>query len=243
MKGVDFISRYFVTHRRTTERFFMKTKIIIGLFAMTVGISVPSVKANAYPIAGATRQIQQIMTDYHKRLNQNYEIGYTNTTVNLREKETVNSDKIKTLPLNTQVEYVDDDSEWADVIYDGGTIGYIKSQFLSKKKIKVNKDKRPKEHLTKQGGVFFYNGKRESYYNLDMSGVVNIMHQLGFKGEYSIRSDGAKLFDGKVMIAADLSVYPRGTILYTSLGKSIVCDTGEFVHQYGSSAFDIATNW
>ena len=76
-----------------------------------------------------------------------------------------------------------------------------------------------------------------------MSSVVAKMHQLGFKGEYSVRSDGAKLFDGKVMIAADLSVYPRGTILYTSLGKSIVCDTGEFVHQYGSSAFDIATNW
>ena len=76
-----------------------------------------------------------------------------------------------------------------------------------------------------------------------MSGVVTKMHQLGFKGEYSVRSDGAKLFDGKVMIAADLSVYPRGTILYTSLGKSIVCDTGGFVRQYGSSAFDIATNW
>ena len=210
---------------------------------MSIGILIPSIKANAYPIAGATQQIQQIMTDYHKRLNQDYEIGYTNTTVNLRENRSVKSNKIKTLPLNTQIEYVNDGSEWADVIYDNGTMGYIKSQFLSKNKVKINKDKLPKEHLTKQGGVFFYNEKRESYYNLDMSGVVAKMHQLGFKGEYSVRSDGAKLFDGKVMIAADLSVYPRGTILYTSLGKSIVCDTGGFVRQYGSSAFDIATNW
>ena len=221
----------------------MKKKIIVGLFTMSIGILIPSIKANAYPIAGATQQIQQIMADYHKRLNQDYEIGYTNTTVNLRENRSIKSNKIETLPLNTQVEYVNDGSEWADVIYDNGTMGYIKSQFLSKKKIKINKNKLPKEHLTKQNGVFFYNGKRESYYNLDMSGVVAIMHQLGFKGEYSVRSDGAKLFDGKVMIAADLSIYPRGTILYTSLGKSIVCDTGEFVHQYGSSAFDIATNW
>ena len=221
----------------------MKKKIIVGLFAMSIGILIPSIEANAYPIAGATQQIQQIMADYHKRLNQDYEIGYTNTTVNLRENRSVKSNKIKTLPLNTQVEYVNNGSEWADVIYDNGTMGYIKSQFLSKKKVKINKNKLPKEHLTKQSGVFFYNGKRESYYNLDMSGVVAKMHQLGFKGEYSVRSDGAKLFDGKVMIAADLSVYPRGTILYTSLGKSIVCDTGEFVHQYGSSAFDIATNW
>lgn len=221
----------------------MKKKIIVGLFAMSIGMLIPSIKANAYPIAGATQQIQQIMADYHKRLNQDYEIGYTNTTVNLRENRSIKSDKIKTLPLNTQVEYVNDGSEWADVIYDNGTMGYIKSQFLSKKKVKINKNKLPKEHLTKQGGVFFYNGKRESYYNLDMSGVVAKMHQLGFKGEYSVRSDGAKLFDGKVMIAADLSVYPKGTILYTSLGKSIVCDTGGFVRQYGSSAFDIATNW
>lgn len=221
----------------------MKKKIIVGLFAMSIGILIPSIKANAYPIAGATQQIQQIMADYHKRLNQDYEIGYTNTTANLREDRSVKSNKIKTLPLNTQIEYVNDGSEWADVIYDNGTMGYIKSQFLSKKKVKINKNKLPKEHLTKQGGVFFYNGKRESYYNLDMSGVVAKMHQLGFKGEYSVRSDGAKLFDGKVMIAADLSVYPRGTILYTSLGKSIVCDTGGFVHQYGSNAFDIATNW
>ena len=224
-------------------RKIMKKKIIIGLFTMSIGMLIPSIKANAYPIAGATQQIQQIMADYHKRLNQDYEIGYTNTTVNLREDKSVKSDKIKTLPLNTQIEYVNDGSEWADVIYDNGTMGYIKSQFLSKKKVKINKNKLPKKHLTKQGGVFFYNGKRESYYNLDMSGVVAKMHQLGFKGEYSVRSDGAKLFDGKVMIAADLSVYPKGTILYTSLGKSIVCDTGEFVHQYGSSAFDIATNW
>ena len=221
----------------------MKKKIIVGLFAISIGILTSSIEANAYPIAGATQQIQQIMADYHKRLNQDYEIGYTNTTVNLRENRSVKSNKIKTLPLNTQVEYVNDGSEWADVIYDNGTMGYIKSQFLSKKKVKINKNKLPKEHLTKQNGVFFYNGKRESYYNLDMSGVVKKMHQLGFKGEYSIRSDGAKLFDGKVMIAADLSVYPKGTVLYTSLGKSIVCDTGGFVHQYGSNAFDIATNW
>lgn len=222
----------------------MKKKIIIGIFIATVGMMIPSVKANAYPIAGATQQIQQIMADYHKRLNQDYEIGYTNTTVNLREEDSIESDKIETLPINTQVEYINDNSEWADVIYNGGTVGYIKSQFLSKKKTKVKtQDKRPKKHLTRQGGVFFYNGKRESYYNLDMSGVVKIMHQLGFKGEYSIRSDGAKLFDGKVMVAADLSTYPRGTILYTSLGKSIVCDTGGFVNRYGASAFDIATNW
>ena len=93
----------------------MKKKIIIGLFTMSIGILTSSIEANAYPIAGATQQIQQIMANYHKRLNQDYEIGYTNTTVNLREEKSFNSNKIKTLPLNTQVEYVNDGSEWADV--------------------------------------------------------------------------------------------------------------------------------
>ena len=101
----------------------MKKKIIIGLFTMSIGILTSSIEANAYPIAGATQQIQQIMADYHKRLSQNYEIGYTNTTVNLRENRSVKSNKIKTLPLNTQLEYVNDGSEWADVIYDNETMG------------------------------------------------------------------------------------------------------------------------
>ena len=88
MKGVDFYKLMFRSNLQTHNRkVFMKKKIIVGLFAMSIGMLIPSIKANAYPIAGATRQIQQIMADYHKRLNQDYEIGYTNTTVNKKNQK------------------------------------------------------------------------------------------------------------------------------------------------------------
>lgn len=188
------------------------------------------------PLAGVCKHL---MVTFENPLEKE-KVGYTTTKVNLRQEPTTNSEIIKTLSINTKIKYYDYDDKWIELV-DGK--GYISKDYISDTKTKIKTFTLPKNHLTKYNGVCYYNGKRESYYNLDMSGVVAKMHQLGFKGEYSIRSDGAKLFDGKVMIAADLSVYPRGTILYTSLGKSIVCDTGGFVRQYGSSAFDIATNW
>ena len=39
-----------------------------------------------------------------------------------------------------------------------------------------------------------------------------------------------------------LNKYPRGTIVETSLGKGIVCDTGSFT-QNSDTQLDIATDW
>lgn len=82
----------------------------------------------------------------------------------------------------------------------------------------------------------------ETYYNLDMSGVISIMQSLGYDYDYEVREDGVKTYGGYVMCAADLSIRPRGTIVDTSLGKGIVCDTGGFV-EWDSTRLDIATDW
>ena len=99
-------------------------------------------------------------------------------------------------------------------------------------------------HLTKQSGVFYGPSGKETYYNLPMGRVINYMRELGYTTEeypYWVRSDGAKMLGDYVMVAADLSVYSKGSIVPTSLGKGIVCDTGAFA---GSSvALDIAVNW
>ena len=58
----------------------------------------------------------------------------------------------------------------------------------------------------------------ETYYNLDMSGVVSIMKNLGYDYNYWVRDDGVKMYGDYVMCAADLSIRPKGTILETSLG-------------------------
>ncbi len=94
------------------------------------------------------------------------------------------------------------------------------------------------------GTVYGPSGK-ETYYNLDMSGVVSIMRGLGYD-EYSypywIRYDGCKMLGDYIIIAADLSIRPRGTILPTSLGWGIVCDTGGFIYS-NQYQIDIATTW
>lgn len=81
--------------------------------------------------------------------------------------------------------------------------------------------------------------RQETYYDLPMTGV---MHYCG-GGDYTIREDGVKVdSDGYVLVAADLSRYPRCSVVETSLGLGKVYDTGEFVLS-NSEQFDLATDW
>ncbi|HJP81091.1 MAG TPA: G5 domain-containing protein [Candidatus Saccharimonadales bacterium] len=80
---------------------------------------------------------------------------------------------------------------------------------------------------------------RETYYDLPMNMVMSACGG----GDYSIRSDGVKIDrDGYILIAANLSRYPRCSVVETSLGLGKVYDTGGFVARY-PDGFDIATDW
>ena len=83
---------------------------------------------------------------------------------------------------------------------------------------------------------------QETYYNMDMSGVVSIMRSMGNTDEYWVRSDGVKMLGSYVMVAANLGVRPRGSLIATSLGMGIVVDTGGFAAA-NPTQLDIATNW
>ncbi len=96
--------------------------------------------------------------------------------------------------------------------------------------------------LSASAGVVQGPSGKESYYNLDMSGVVSNMKSLGYDYEYWVREDGAKMYGDYVMVAADLNTRPIGTILETSLGLGIVCDTGSFAAT-DPTQLDVATNW
>ena len=93
--------------------------------------------------------------------------------------------------------------------------------------------------LNPEDGINYYYGTLETYYNLDMSGVVDWMHSLGYDYEYWVREDGVKMFGDYVMVAADYGWMPKGSILETSLGLAMVCDTGEG----GWYWTDVATCW
>ena len=103
-----------------------------------------------------------------------------------------------------------------------------------------------KDRLTKNGWVFKWPSGRETWYNLDMSEVVKRMQTKGFTEDkwykFRIRNDGVKMLGNYVMVAANLKIRPRWTILKTSLGMWIVCDTWAFVKKY-PTGLDIATNW
>lgn len=96
--------------------------------------------------------------------------------------------------------------------------------------------------LTASRGVNWGPSGKETYYNLDMSGVIQIMRSIGNTDKYWVREDGCKMLGDYIMVAADLNAHPRGSIIPTSLGAAIVCDTGSFVFSSNTSV-DIAVTW
>jgi hypothetical protein len=96
--------------------------------------------------------------------------------------------------------------------------------------------------LSKGRGVNYGPSGKETYYNLNMSGVVNIMHSMGYTGEYWVRDDGCKMLGEYIMVAANLNLRPRGSIVETSLGDAIVCDTGGFAKR-NPTQIDVAVTW
>ena len=96
--------------------------------------------------------------------------------------------------------------------------------------------------LTRSAGVVMGPSGKETYYNLDMSGVVQIMRNMGNTDEYWVREDGCKMLGDYIMCAANLDVHPRGTLVESSLGTCIVADTGLFAAT-NPTMIDISTVW
>lgn len=99
--------------------------------------------------------------------------------------------------------------------------------------------------LSKSRGTIQGPSGKETYYNLNMSGVVSIMRRQGFSEAeypYNVRADGVKCLGPYVMVAAHLGKRPRGSKVQTSLGTGMVCDTGGFAAN-NPAQIDIATAW
>lgn len=86
--------------------------------------------------------------------------------------------------------------------------------------------------------------RKETYYDLPMSLVMRYASgYCGVADTYSVRADGAKVdADGYVLVAANLSRYPRCSVVETSLGPGKVYDTGGFASS-NAEQFDLATDW
>ena len=96
--------------------------------------------------------------------------------------------------------------------------------------------------LTRFAGTIMGPSGKETYYNLNMSGVIAIMQGAGYNYEYWVREDGVKMYGDYVMAACGFTVRPRGTIVETSLGTAICADTGTFSYS-NPYQIDIAVSW
>lgn len=163
--------------------------------------------------------------------------------------------------LTELVQYLDDESAAKVNDFDASKFKYIKEadsyitdaekmkqDALAAKKRQLEQQRRTQQAqrtqeqqshtngsgLTRSSGVNWYNGRKETYYNLDMSGVVANAKAMGIEGDYWVRDDGVKMYGSYVIVAAQM---PKGTIISTSLGSGIVLDWCQ------AGTIDVATIW
>ena len=190
--------------------------------------------------------IDKILSKSTKKVNDVSYKRYVTELLNVRESPDTDSNVLGKLKIKTEINVTGEveDDNWVRIKFKDGE-GYVCADYLVDsidgiENFTYNWDWNGPKLNPYNGANKGVNGK-ETYYNLDMSKIVRMMQQRGF-GEYWIRSDGVKMLGNYVMVAANLNVHPRGSLVETSLGTGLVCDTGTFAisnpHQ-----LDIATTW
>ena len=175
---------------------------------------------------------------------------YTTTGVNLREKPSLDSKIIRVLPINTEINIIESESEWLEVKENENTY-YIYAKYVSNEKTKIEpskvtsrsgdsvrknktttKGKISSNPLTKSKGVVYFNGHKETWYS------QKVLPGGGLKIPGRHVDDRGLVCDGDGYICVASSDYKKGTIVETSLGTGKVYDSG-----CASGTIDIYCNW
>ena len=96
--------------------------------------------------------------------------------------------------------------------------------------------------LTARAGTVMGPSGKETYYNLPMQGVINIMRRNGYDAErfpYWVTDDGVRMLGDYIMLAGRAGQFERGTIVRCSLGDGMICDYG-YIEWNG---VDVAVTW
>ena len=174
-----------------------------------------------------------------------YKIGYATTTVNIRLEPSTDAEILSTYNTNDKIKYIEKDIDgiiWGMVEYQED-LGYVRGDYISDEKVDIVEQISTYngEKLTKSKGVVYGPSGKETYYNLPMNGVIRLMKDLGYDYEYWVREDGCKMYGDYIMLAANTNIYPKGTIIETSLGNGCVCDHCERAEY--DPVFDLAVDW
>lgn len=185
---------------------------------------------------------------------------YVNNQANVRIMPTTESEVLTKLNKGDDIKVTGETKKWyrikykdADAFISKDLCQATKPQESKPQETKASRASSKKDNssiptewsgkrLTKQAGTVQGPSGKETYYNLNMSGVVSRLHRMGYSGEYWVRDDGVKMFGNYILVAASFDIRPIGTILPTSLGMGIVADTGGFA-RYNKYQLDIATTW
>lgn len=172
---------------------------------------------------------------------------YPTSILNVRKYPTTDSDIVGKLVPTSEIHVIGEikGNEFVQIKYKDNA-AYVHCDYLTNEKPKqpeqsVNYNWSGPTLNSRVGTIQGPSGK-ETYYNLNMSGVIRIMRSRGYTGEYWVRNDGVKMLGQYVMVAADLDIRPRGSLVPTSLGMGMVCDTGTFIYS-NPTQIDIATAW
>lgn len=179
------------------------------------------------------------------QVEKEYVKKYTTTGVNLRVGPGLDSNIIRVLPINTEIQVFITETKWAEV-KEGENIYYIHSDYISDKKTELpkpivtsrggNLTTRTKSSsngvLTKSKGVNYFNGHKETWY----SQKVLPGGRLKIPGRHVAEDGTIRDKDNYICVAS--SDYTKGTIVETSLGTGKVYDCG-----CASGTIDIYTNW
>ena len=168
----------------------------------------------------------------------------TADTLNVRSGPSEDAKIIGQVTYGSQIELRDSTEDgWVQIAFDNPE-AYVCADYvaLEGEELTSGSSASQTEVLNPYNGTVMGPSGKETYYNLDMSGIVSIMRSMGNNDEYWIREDGVKMLGDYIMCAANLDVHPRGSYVESSLGTCIVCDTGGFA-AYNPYQLDIAVNW
>lgn len=176
---------------------------------------------------------------------------YAKNKVNVRVLPTEESDVITKIEKGKEIKVTGEVGKWYRVQYKDGDAFVSKELCVDNKEIEEQTEVHKEQtyntewngkKLTKQAGTIIGPSGKETYYNLNMSGIVKRLKRLGYEGDYWVREDGVKMYGDYVLVAASFDIRPIGTILPTSLGMGLVADTGGFAKN-NKYQLDIATAW
>lgn len=224
---------------------YTKESIQVGIFMFVMILAIILI-ALAFKVRDSQDRIERLEEQLTER---KLEEPATETTEIILPKEPSDDEIV----MEVRPELLDDATPLEAVMVEVATPSqafeepqkFITSEVTTEEIICATEAEPIKSGLTAFAGVYQGPSGKETYYNLDMSGVIAIMRSMGYSEDeypYWVRDDGVKMFGQYVMVAAELSSRPKGTILETSLGTGMVVDTGGFAS--GNPAqLDIATAW